>query len=130
MSFRDPIPRPFGSTTSTPRSKGGGGWGCVGLLLAVPMIAALGVTLRAWVVWKMWRWFAVPLGAPRVGMWHLAGIALMFWIVTSEHWMEDRKSERSNNPWGSAGKLAIRISIGPLIALLFAYIYLQLAGLS
>lgn len=35
------------------------------------------ILVRGWVLFNMWSWFMVPLGAPVIGFLHMAGIAEM-----------------------------------------------------
>lgn len=106
------------------------GWGCATLLVITPFLIAATTSLRCWVVWVLWRWFAVPLGAPRVGIWHLAGAAMLLWIMTSEHWLQEpRKSENDREFITLYVNAVLRGVIGPLAALGFAYIFRALAGL-
>lgn len=37
----------------------------------------LGTLARAYVLRVLWDWFALPLGAPHLGAWHLTGLALL-----------------------------------------------------
>lgn len=38
----------------------------------------------AWVDVKLWSWFAVPLGAPMVGLGHMVGLGLLVRSLTSQ----------------------------------------------
>jgi len=49
----------------------------LGALALVPLLALF----RAWVALKMWVWFAIPLGAPAIGMAHAYGLCLLIGIV-------------------------------------------------
>lgn len=35
------------------------------------------IPLRAWALMTLWGWFVVPLGAPAVTLWHMAGVSLL-----------------------------------------------------
>jgi len=46
------------------------------LALFVPM-----VLWKAAVTFWLWAWFAAPLGLPRIGYWHMAGVLLLFSVA-------------------------------------------------
>lgn len=52
-------------------------------------IIAAGTPLTAWMFVRLWQWFVVPLGAPKIGMAHAYGLyvlvftASLFWPTTS-----------------------------------------------
>jgi hypothetical protein len=49
-----------------------------------------GFFLRAYVLLVLWRWFAVPLGLPAVGMMHAYGLALLVQFATYNPPIKDR----------------------------------------
>jgi hypothetical protein len=52
------------------------GWGITVLVLMVPL-----EMWRAYVTSKLWTWFALPLGAPAIGVAHFMGLfALLFML--------------------------------------------------
>lgn len=46
----------------------------VDLFLVTPIMAAY----RGLIISFLWSWFVVPLGFPAIGVWHAAGISLLF----------------------------------------------------
>lgn len=46
----------------------------LGLPIIVTAILLYGSFVNGLVGSCLWRWFAVPLGAPPVGLWHMAGL--------------------------------------------------------
>lgn len=48
------------------------------LLVFVPANMATNGLATMW----LWRWFAVPLGAPAIGFWHAIGIAILASMLT------------------------------------------------
>ena len=37
---------------------------------------------KAFVLMKVWQWFAVPLGAPHIGLWHAFGLGTVAIVAT------------------------------------------------
>lgn len=59
--------------------------------LCLMVIMAL---IRGFVIYKMWNWFIVPLGAVEIGILHAYGLSLMVGIVFS-FLQQEKKSEKS-----------------------------------
>lgn len=92
------------------------GWGCVGMLLTIPTLAAL----RGWTMSILWGWFVVPifhvdpLTIPRaMGLSVFAGI-----FYSSSFAQEDPK-------WASFGKKAIIWFVAPFLSLFTGWIVKQ-----
>lgn len=50
------------------------------LALAIVILLA-SMPLWGWALSKLWLWFLVPLGVPRVGMWHASGVAIVIALM-------------------------------------------------
>lgn len=35
----------------------------------------------SWVGALLWGWFLTPLGLPLIGVWHMAGLVMFFWVL-------------------------------------------------
>jgi hypothetical protein len=63
----------------------------VASLLSAPFI----VTLRGYVLMTLWGWFAVPLGARPLLLWHACGVSLLAGYLTFQ--MDTAKELRSED---------------------------------
>jgi len=61
----------------------------VAILAGIPTLIAAWVASAvlvgaagAFVIWKLYGWFTVPLGAPTINYWHMWGLMMIFGIVT------------------------------------------------
>ena len=45
-------------------------------------LLAVGSVIRAYVLAQCWKWFALPLGAPSIGMAHAYGLAMLTLLAT------------------------------------------------
>jgi uncharacterized membrane protein len=57
------------------------GWAAVLVLTSVIAVMAAAAFIRGFVIYKMWNWFIVPLGAVEIGILHAYGLSLMVGIV-------------------------------------------------
>lgn len=87
------------------------------LALSVPL-----VLLDAAVLATLWRWFAVPLGAPAVGLAHMVGIATLVGLGTHQFVPTAGMDNRER----AVGAIADGL-VAPTFALLVGWIALQFA---
>ncbi len=74
------------------------------LLLGIGSMAA-SYAAHLWVLSCAWAWFAVPLGAPRVSLWFLAGLSVVWSYLTyRKDWKAEEKAEDARRR-GEAGTL-------------------------
>ena len=87
------------------------------LVLIVPSSA-----WAAFVASRIWLWFAVPLGAPRIGVAHMMGLAL---IVSMYRYTGPENSGGKDTDDGADlfGKFIARAFFVPLFGLGLAYLY-------
>lgn len=78
-------------------------------LLCCPLITAL----NGWVGACMWQWFAVPFGAPAIGIWGALGLS----CLVSAFWGLSREDDEAS--FGLA--LAARF-VQPLVVLLIGFV--------
>jgi hypothetical protein len=70
--------------------------------------------LRAWAVWLLYTWFAEPLGAPDLNVWHVWGLLLLYALLT----LNTFKKRDTEGFWkGIAGQV-----IGCLAMVLVGYL--------
>lgn len=68
-------------------------------ILCVPV--ALGFFFaRAYLLWKMWGWFAVPAGIPAIPMIHLAGLSMVLGLSMARP--TKFKSPEGDDDWYAA----------------------------
>lgn len=90
-----------------------------GFLLATIVAVPLFVSWRGYALSVMWKWFAVPLGVPAIGVAHAIGLAAIV-AMMAKSYEDNAENERSGNE-----KLARAWAIGllgPLFALIFGWI--------
>jgi hypothetical protein len=56
--------------------------GCVAI--AAPLIALPASAYKAMFYLPLWRWFAVPLGAPDMGFWHFIGLLFLWGVLNPQ----------------------------------------------
>lgn len=78
------------------KSKPGWAWN-----LSVFLITMASAPLWAWVMTKNWSWFAVPLGAPQIGMAHAYGIWILLGMFSGPPLVNknDGHTERDRDLW-------------------------------
>lgn len=86
------------------------------LVVAIPPLAAL---YWGWAASVLWGWFVVPLGAPTIGAFHAAGLALTVGLL----FQSNAKSEDAAKWW-------LRLALAPLLALAFGALYRALGGVA
>lgn len=93
-------------------------------LLAVPTILVLTLLIavpfalfNAWVVLTLYNWFALPLGAPELNIWHAWGLMLLASRFTSGN-LNTKTEEDTKKAWG---KIAMYI-VASLLALLIGFV--------
>lgn len=73
--------------------------------------------LWVWAFLKLWAWFAVPLGAPVVGLWHGFGLLLVVYMIRAtvlpSHMLDGPKQSEPEK-WGRmfASVIASLIFVG------------------
>lgn len=83
----------------------------IGLLAIIP----LAIIFNAFVLYKMWGWFLVPLGLPQIGMAHAWGLAILIGMFTVRSKIQSKdKKERIAE--------GVTMALSPFMALLFGYI--------
>lgn len=93
-------------------------------ILAVPTILVLALIIavpfalfNAWIALTLYNWFALPLGAPELNIWHAWGLMLLASRFTSSS-LNSKTEEDGKKAWG---KIAVYI-LGSLLALLIGFI--------
>ena len=88
----------------------------VALFGLIGMLALLAVSTlwKGYVLSVLWVWFAVPLGAPAVGMIQAMGIALLVSFLTYQHISSPKKEQSTAEAMGDAVAMALMY---PLLAL-------------
>jgi hypothetical protein len=62
----------------------------MGLALAWLIWAPIGIVVNGWLLSLLWLWFAVPLGAPRIGIAHAIGVSLLVRVITYDPDLTDK----------------------------------------
>lgn len=65
----------------------------VSLGLVLPSAALQGFAMKV-----LWGWFAVPLHAPRVGVWEAIGLATLLRLLTFDYTLK-REAKFTDDPW-------------------------------
>lgn len=89
---------------------------------------ALLLPAAAWygfVVSRLWGWFVVPLGAPRIGVWFAAGLYTLARFVTQDTRAVTEEDDRTLGQ--KLGRAIAVVIIFPALTLLFGFIYHVLA---
>lgn len=101
-----------------------------GLVVGVPAVMFLVVLWTTfWTAlagWQMWQWFALPLGAPDINGFHIAGLLML------AHLGLPRPKEPEDKDMGEWGSIALTLAKSPIIsaAMVFAgFVVAKLAGL-
>ena len=93
-------------------------------------LLAVGSLIRAYVLAQCWRWFAVPLGAPSIGMAHAYGLAMLalfatyMWPTTDRDIIESAGGKREADSDESAayiGFVVVKHWLVPVLVLGSAY---------
>jgi hypothetical protein len=67
------------------------------ILGAIATIAAIGAW-SAFVGYKLYGWFVIPLGAPVLSWWHIWGLLLIYHLVTYKEQPVDRNQPKDPRP--------------------------------
>jgi hypothetical protein len=94
--------------------------GCAAALSKVALLLGGGF-FRVYAITVLWRWFAVPLGIPAVGFWHVCGIGVLLGALYLKTY-DPTERERSM-AWENVCNVALS---GPL-SLGLGWLYLRLA---
>lgn len=95
-------------------------YGVGGTFVAILFFVVLGLLFVAsslmsgWVGTHLWAWFAVPYGAPRIGLWGFVGIATLLTFLLRGLEPAERKV--------TASGIFVQIVLSPLLTLLFGYL--------
>lgn len=93
-------------------------------------LLAVGSVIRAYVLAQCWKWFAVPLGTPSIGMAHAYGLAMLallatyMWPTTDRDIIEAASGKREAGSDESAaylGFIIVKMWLVPLLVLGSAY---------
>lgn len=63
-------------------------------LLLVVLCLPFGMLTRGWALAKLWEWFAVPIGAPALGLVEAIGLALLVAFLTARISSADVEADR------------------------------------
>ena len=55
------------------------------LVIIGTLVDFAAILLESWVLYLLWTWFLVPLGAPKIGVLHVAGIGVTLGFAVSSH---------------------------------------------
>ena len=83
-------------------------------LIGIIGLVAVSTLWKGYVLSVLWVWFAVPLGAPAVGVIQAMGIALLVSFLTYQHIRSPKKEQSTAEAIGDATGMALMY---PLIAL-------------
>lgn len=81
----------------------------IAMVLLIPVMIAF----DGFVVWKLWTWFCVPLGAPQINLAHCLGITLLIQRMRPVNNRFDNESK-----WAAVSFLFLN----PIFALVVGYI--------
>lgn len=97
--------------------------GCAPLFIfaALPLLGAAACAYYGWAASIMWGWFLVPLGAPSLAWWQLAGIGLTVSALRTDV-TADIKSDQK---WYA---VLLRAVLAPLFSLAMGWILLHAGG--
>jgi len=70
--------------------------GCITFLIGLLLGVALAFA-GAFVEWKFWGWFAVPIGMPILTYWQVMGLGMLVGIATSKLPVQTCKDTRTPN---------------------------------
>ena len=97
------------------------GWQITGYLSAV----GLSFPLCGWVVSCLWNWFALPLGAPWIGLWHGYGLYLLVGYLSHRSAFKTQAQKDAEQADISVRRAWESSIGGPLIVLLVGWIVRQ-----
>ena len=103
------------SMINPPKKEGDTGMALVKLLIAIPFTFATGAW-NAFVLWKLYGWFLLPLGAPALSWAHLWGIFMFFFLALAGF-----RPDRSSDGLGSLTRSILMVFVSAT-ALLFGWI--------
>lgn len=86
------------TTTSTKKKKNG--WGSI--LFTIFIFGPLLSLVRGWTAKKLWDWFAVPAGLPRLSLPMLLGFGVFVSVMTAMK--PDSKSDDDRSLWAIVGE--------------------------
>lgn len=92
------------------------------------LLIVLALPLAAWygfVVAKVWGWFAVPLGAPRIGVWTAAGLYTLARLLTF-----DSSIHREDEKKSAAEKFGAAVSLGLFVPGVLSWLRCHLSRIS
>jgi hypothetical protein len=101
----------------------------VGAVLSVLVITGSTVLYAAFwealVGWQLWQWFAVPLGAPSINGWQVAGVGILLGMLrTNLSKMPQQTEEEKKNIWLKT------IFMPPLYALVYLFVGFLIAHMA
>ena len=92
--------------------------GALGIFVIVLSFIPLTI-FRGWVISWLWLWFAVPLGAPTIGVAWAIGLSSLTGLF--QHVQSEAKAE-DDNPLSRLGKAYSKVILYPVIALLAGWL--------
>ena len=90
-------------------------WGCIALVVAVPV----GIFLRGLVIQQFWTWFVVPFGVLAITMPWALGISTFAWMLTGGDSDQREHDEPGASMWRAVGKLLG----GPVVSFLLGWFW-------
>lgn len=104
------------------------GWGCVGLVIAFVLLAALSTVANGFVLVKLWQWFVLPTfeSAPVLSTVPAMGLGLIVAFLTYQSRPDEEKDKHQN--WSGRFFIAFGTAIGkPAMYLIIGWIIYQFA---
>jgi len=100
-----------------PKKSASTGASVVGLLILIPITFILSAW-NAFVLWKLYSWFVVPLGAPLLNWWHIWGLWMFITAVFIGFTPErpEGGSATATRIFGQAFAFAITLFVGWIIS--------------
>lgn len=80
----------------------------------------------AFVLWKLWTWFIVPLGVVHISYWHAYGLDVFFGLIAAGAVVYYGKDQTENDRF----ELIVGKAVGFAFALGAGYVAHKLAGLA
>jgi len=64
------------------------------IILALIVIVPI-ILYRGWVLFTMWNWFIVPLGAPHISLFHVLGISVIINVLTNHSEIKKKSTKET-----------------------------------
>jgi len=87
------------------------------VILSLPCFMAL----SGYATSNLWLWFAVPLGAPHIGVWHAAGLSILISSILGMRGL-DAANKKDKSKFELAIDYTLKSIIPPLVCLFFGWL--------